>query len=692
MPTLKPIITATLALALCASPYYALAQAAADTKSTATSDSEIYINFKDTPLDTILNHISKSAQIAIINDNDISEKITLISQMPLSLEQTVSLLNKSLFEKGYTAVHADKSLKIVTLAQARHQRIPVVKLEKLVQIKDNKDFTVCIIPVSYASATALKKDLDPLINKEYAVLVANDSSNSIIITDTNDNIRKLYNIIKAVDTAGAFEAHVKVIQLKNASATDTAKVIESIFVGSKNSSNNRNSSNSRGGRGGSRGGSSFREMMVQRFTMGSGANSGGSPTKGVEIKVTADERSNKLIITGPENSLKVIDQMVKELDSDDSVKESVTIYKAKYMKADELEKLLNSALGQSATKQTQNSRNRNSRSTTTQQSGLTNSGSAVELLGNVYVVSDTATNTIMIMTPPQNKERVQALIDELDRPIRQVLIKVLIVERTYDNAKDIGVEFGATNIGNTTGSSVLTDFGLTPPSAQGLIWRQLDQNWNITLRALQTEGKIDILSRPYILASENIQSTITVGQDIPLITRTRTTDNGDTLNDYRYEKVGIILEVTPTINSLNVVTMDVAPEISALAPSTIEISAGVTAPIISTREAKTRVSIKSGQTIVIGGMMQDQITETIKKIPFLGDIPGLGKLFTSVSKKKSKTELLIFITPVVVDDPQKLEEITNEELENTKTLPGTYQNSEFQKYKDSLKHLKKEKR
>ena len=124
--------------------------------------------------------------------------------------------------------------------------------------------------------------------------------------------------------------------------------------------------------------------MVQRFKMGGSSDSSGSPTKGVEIKVTADERSNKLIITGPENSLKVIEQMVKELDSDDSVKESVTTYKAKYMKATELEQLLNSALGQAATTQTNNYSRRNNRNTsTTRKSGLSSTKSAVELIGNV---------------------------------------------------------------------------------------------------------------------------------------------------------------------------------------------------------------------------------------------------------------------------------------------------------------------
>ena len=167
MLSLKPILTSALLLTLSLTPHAAFAQDSAIV-ATEDTDTNIYINFKDTPLDTILNHLSKAAKISIINDNSIGDKITLISQMPLTLEQTISLLNESLFEKGYTAVRNKKTLKIVTLAQAKHEKIPVVKMTDSKSIKDNKDFTVAIIPVSYASATALKKDLEPLINKEYA--------------------------------------------------------------------------------------------------------------------------------------------------------------------------------------------------------------------------------------------------------------------------------------------------------------------------------------------------------------------------------------------------------------------------------------------------------------------------------------------------------------------------------------------
>src|SRR5665213_3596636 len=212
----------------------------------------------------------------------------------------------------------------------------------------------------------------------------------------------------------------------------------------------------------------------------------------------------------------------------------------------------------------------------------------------------------------------------------------------------------------------------------GLVVSVLEANLNVTLHALATEGKLDVLSRPYILASDNQLATITVGQEVPFVTNTQLTETGQTINTIQYQDVGIILNVTPHINPEGLVILDVAPEISQLTGTTVPISAGVAAPIIAKRSAMSRVGIKNGQTIVIGGVMQDSKTVTISKVPIIGDIPILGELFRRTQIDKNKTELLIFLTPHVAQQPETLDPMTRDEMNGTKLTPGAVEPGMFQ--------------
>ncbi|MDX9978731.1 MAG: hypothetical protein RBU25_01670, partial [Lentisphaeria bacterium] len=170
----------------------------------------------------------------------------------------------------------------------------------------------------------------------------------------------------------------------------------------------------------------------------------------------------------------------------------------------------------------------------------------------------------------------------------------------------------------------------------------------VVFKALATKTKTEVLSRPSIMARNNQESTITIGSEVPFIRNSQVTDAGGVLNTIEYEEVGIILKVTPRINADGLVEMDVAPEISAIAAESVPISESVTAPTFAKRSAETRVMVQSGRTVVIGGLMEDQETREVRKVPLLGDIPLMGTLFRRTILNKSKTELLIFLTPHVV--------------------------------------------
>ncbi|NJL30875.1 MAG: type II and III secretion system protein [Phycisphaerales bacterium] len=191
----------------------------------------------------------------------------------------------------------------------------------------------------------------------------------------------------------------------------------------------------------------------------------------------------------------------------------------------------------------------------------------------------------------------------------------------------------------------------------------------VALRALEKVGKLDVLSRPYVLTSDNQTASIIVGQRVPFITNTRTTDTGQTINTIQYEDIGIILNVTPHINPEGLVILDVAPEISSQTGDSVPISETVNAPVFAKRAAQTRVSINDGKTIVIGGLMEDRKTQSLRKVPLLGDIPLLGALFSRDETTKSKTELLIFLTPHVAESPEQLPAMSEDERRGAVIVP-----------------------
>jgi general secretion pathway protein D len=305
------------------------------------------------------------------------------------------------------------------------------------------------------------------------------------------------------------------------------------------------------------------------------------------------------------------------------------------------------------------------------------SGIANQLSGQVYVVADPDTNSLLVSTASKYEAQVREIIDELDRPVPQVLMKVMIAEVTHNNGTDFGVDFSILNTrASGLGQSGTTSF--PPVPSGGLVVSVLEEHVQATIRALATAGKLDILSRPYILTSDNQQARIMVGQYVPYITDSRITDAGQQINSIDYRDIGIILNVTPHINPDGLVICDVAPEISSISDQTIPISSTVNATVFNSRSADTRVGIKNGETIVIGGLMQDQKTETVSKVPILGDIPVLRFLFSRTQLSKTKTELLIFLTPHDAATPDVLKGQSQDEMRGTKLVPNAVQPGTFQ--------------
>jgi general secretion pathway protein D len=862
-----------------------------------TDGTEIKLNFQDAPLQTVLEYLSEAAGLTVVSDQPLANnRITVISRQPITLDQAVSLINSALKEKGSTTVLIGKTLKVVTLTNAKKENIPVLTGRDPAAIVPSDDVVSYVIPVSHVTAAALKQNLEAL-RPEYASIEANEDGNALIVTDTLANIKRLMQIVVALDTHMATVAEIRVFRLVSADATSAATLINNIFQqqsqGTSRSSqrgrggpqgplemmmemrNQRenagrgqqggttiniqvvaaadertnsvvvrgsaealdlvadmikalddtsarvadvrvfqlryadamntadvinqlfgaqqsSSRSSRGGRGGDGGPMMFRgpfgggpggtqqgngnaggstmqvsaaadsrtntvvvtgpesileivadvikkldqpladmadvkvfhleyadaqdtselinEVFGQSRTSSSSRSSrsgsqqnqrvmfmrGGpsgvgqetSQTGGasnVEVIASADTRTNSVVVSGPTTTLEVIAQVIKQLDENPEQERRIFVYALKNANATNLMTILNNlwtemrALSQQATGRTgtqfQGGQRGGAQAPGGGAAGSSGTSSSEDISEETYCQADPNTNSLLVMTSTKNYEKIQPIIEELDKPVGQVLIKVLFAEVSHTDSLDLGTEFSMLNIRSSGGRTDATEiFGkpdllTTEGGAQkalGLSIRVIQGDIDLALRALQETGKLNVLSRPYVLTRNNQMATITVAEEVPLPSSTTTqgTIGSTTTFEYRND-IGIVLEVTPSVNPDGLVNMTVAPRITTRTGETVQIAEGLNPPVFATRSAVTRVAVLDSQTIVIGGLIEDQLKNTEKKVPLLGDIPIAGLLFKRTIQEKTKTELLIFLTPIVAKKPEALAPISEAERQRS---------------------------
>jgi type II secretion system protein D len=333
-------------------------------------------------------------------------------------------------------------------------------------------------------------------------------------------------------------------------------------------------------------------------------------------------------------------------------------------------------------------------------------------VGSATISSDPESGQIIVITDEETSVHISQVISNLNIPKPQVLIKVVFLEVTYNNASDIGIDAGFTGQigsdnnpdsasvigGNIFGASALnvasnlvqynalglpiSAIGVTPPGAG--LYQVLGNDFQATLRAIAQAGKTEVLSRPSILARNNQPAVITVGQSVPLITNVRYDNFGNAINSVEYTDVGIILRVTPFISTDGLVEMIVSPEISSLTDQTVAIANGVSVPVIAKRSADTVVVTPDGQAVIIGGLMQNNKTAAEFKIPLLGDIPLLGNLFKRTVKNNNKTELLIFLTPHIVQAPTELFALSERERARAVLPKRAFSDEDIEQFIDGL--------
>ncbi len=648
------------------------------------------LNFNEAPIDLVLKYLAESLGLQVVKQSPMSDvRVTIIGQQPIYVEDTISLLNAALNVKGYAAIRSGadgRILKIVTLEDAKKLNVPVHKGTQPDLIPTTDEVITQVMPLRYIDATRLRQDLTPLISPS-ASITSNAAGNSLVVTDTSANVHRIAEIVWALDVNTAGASEVRIYALKNADATSAVKLITDIFKPDQTT----------GGPGG------FFRGMARFMMRGGGGGGGGQPTDNTTpyqpptVKASADTRTNSVVVTGPAESLVVVDGIIKALESNGVEPQGVFVYALKNGTSADMAPVLNNIFGTSTATTGVGTRSTTPGMGAPGQGANSALASQNGLYGQVYVVANADTNSLLVMTMPKYFEQVKGIIKILDRPIPQVLIRVLIAEITHDNTVDLGADFSFLNLTSQTapgtfGGQLSSNVAELPnPAPGGLVFTTLNRDFSATIRALQTIGNLDILSRPYILASDNQKANFQDVVQYPFASGSREDVNGNVDTSVTWQTLGISLTVTPHINPDGIVTMLINPEIDTLTGQIVEITAptpatsttaatpGLSEQVWGKRLATSQIAVRDGQTIVIGGMIQDQRTDTINKVPVLGDLPLIGYLFRHTVVDKNKQEVLIFITPMVAMTPEALKALSKVEEQNAgKELydavePGTFE-------------------
>jgi len=499
------------------------------------------------------------------------------------------------------------------------------------------------------------KDLVVSAQQERVLLTPDRRTNILVASAPVENMALLELIVKALDTASPTTVEIKYFPLKNASARQAAQTLTELF---RLDDANKNIQFMMPG------------MMLQNGVMTPitptpvpGADGiavdGAAGTAGEQpfLAVSADTRSNTLFVTGTKAYLAMATEVVEFLDSRIAQERTMKVYYMRNKQAGDIEAALRNFLDRE-------------RESLIRTMGQDNVGATERLLEReVAVVAVENSNALLVSASPQYFEIIADMILALDTAPPQVVIDVLLAEVTLDNSVDLGLQW--THMGTISGYAAQggTNFGMSA-TAGGFSLSASGEHLNLFLRALQSQGRVEVLSRPTVTATDNIEASIEVVQEVPYVKNVSFVGTGGDIpqTTIDWQKVGVELNLLPRINHEGQVTLDVMPKVSSLSSSNVQVGGGISLPIINSRTARTTVTVQDSHTIVLGGLITTTDEKRQEKVPFFGDIPVLGWLFKHQKTVKQRTELLIILTPHVVKTPAEVDRVTNERIEQIDLL------------------------
>jgi general secretion pathway protein D len=614
----------------------------------AADEATIALNFQDVELPVLAKFVSEVTGRNFIVDERVRGKVTIISPSRITPEQAYAVFQSVLQVKGFTTVPAGAFVKIVPAREARETSVPTGG--------DRGDGVVTrILSLRHAEAAGLVPVLQPLVSKD-GVLAAYPATNTLLVVDAGANVDRLAGLLADLDVPSS-ERTSEVLPLHFAPAEDLAHRLRDAI--------------------------------------------GGDAAQ--TLRATADARTNALVLSGPPDAVRRAREIALRLDQAlPPGTTRVNVYHLKYADADGLVRVLSQLLGLPVgppppPRLHGSSLARSSAlrrevpplgydggtvveppapppTPTAAEAEPARTGAAgIPLEAPVRLTADPATNSVIVSATPPDWETLRAVIAQLDVRRRQVFVEAIILEATLDKTRSLGVELqGATSIGSGTGfgqvnlgslGSAIAD----PTSLPGLILAAASNEkirlpngdvvpaHTVLLTALQTDTDLNVLSAPNLITTDNEEAEIVVGRNVPFVASRATSASnlGNLFTTVERHDVGIMLRMTPQITADDFVRLTLFEEVSDIDRVGAVGDPTQVGPTTTIRSASTEVAAHDGQTVVIGGLLSDTIRTDEHSVPYFRSIPVLGHLFRRNDDQRTKTNLLVFLTPhIIASDTQ----------------------------------------
>ena len=604
----------------------AIAITVALTFSAVSAAQEYTVNLKDTDIQEFIKFVADVTGTTMVVDPNVKGKVRVISSKPVSQAELYDLFLSILDVQGYTAVRSGQVIRIVPSKDARSSPVPIMEDQSAV---GNDEYVTQVIRLDNISAAKLIPVLRPLVPQQ-AHMAAYAPSNAIIISDIRSNIGRIVDIIERMDRSAI--QTTEIIRLKYGVAEDVVSMLNTL----------------------------------EKSRQGEGAEAD------KEAVLVADKRTNSVVVTADELAVDRIRKLVAYLDTPLEQSGNVRVIYLEYADA--------TATAEVLTRVMQNI-SRLEAGGTSQRAGS----------GESTIEADEGTNSLIITADTDEMAALEAVIARLDIRRAQVLIEAIIVEVTVLEGQDLGLQWLFANDNGVFGSNVTTDTArresvsqlvgalvpddgsenigtrevaasLMTQTGATLGWGVVDESLSMTviLNALESQGNTNILSTPSLLTLDNEEAFITVGQQVPFLTGSYTNTgvgNGasNPFQTIERQSVGVTLKVTPQINEGDAVVLDIVQEVSSLGPALIASDI-----ITNERKIETMVLANDGNIVVLGGLVEDKVTDSTQGVPVLSSIPLLGRLFRNDSVDVTKQNLLVFIRPTIIRDDEDLAGATAE--------------------------------
>lgn len=610
-------------------------------------------NYPDADIMDLAKTMGKLTGKNFIVDKDVKGKVTIISNGPITVGDAWRAFLTALDMNTFTIIPSGRFLRIARQRDARDKQINTYTGS----YSPNTDTLITrVFPLKHIGAEEIARTFRSFMPTSSRI-IPHQQTNTVIVTDTGANVSKLARMLDFLDVEG-FDAGIEVVSVKYASAVEISKLIDKLLPGTE-------ANTGRGGRPAisSRGGSAF---TARRTKEG-----------GIVNTIIADERTNNLIVHANNKGVEQVKELLAKLDKRVPSRVADGKIRVIYLQFADAEKI-----AETLNKLTQSSGGSKPAGGAGTVGGIGINPTVTEIFeGSIKVSPDKATNSLVVTASPTDFDTLKHVIKRLDIPRDEVYVEIVIMEtsvgRQFDYSANVVLPSGNARGGLITNpedvtallSGSVSSKGMILPFASGesktisVAGQQVTVNSVMGLiKMIQTHSNGSVLATPQILTLDNEEATFQSNEKIP-IASTTTTATGLASANITKEPIGITIKIKPQINKIsNFVKLEIDAKLEDIVKRDLPAAVSNQAFATIERTAKTHVTVADGDTVVLGGLIRDKVSEITSKVPVLGDIPLLGWLFKSRSSAKEKANLLIFITPAIIRQYEKVRAILDKKL------------------------------